>query len=801
MFGTHLHQCHREEGTIDSTKMFGSFVGPKNFSPLVTYECTVEMSDVEMSDTPIISSDEEECSPLPQFLFDESEFEEPKLPLPDIVQTEGSEQRSRAEEPEAEDNFEKEFTDAMISLSQQTCGSREKCEFFTETVQSEDLTPESDCESKSFTGHPQIKKRTEGPRRRSLSGTAKRLRKQVPCPVDGCKGLVQKIRVHLAQMHSDLPKWKHKELMAGNKPAKSDKRIYPIRACPSDNCQWQGRRVDQHLTRCHNVNPKERGDLVKRAEKVVEEGVQGQACSLNSLISDFAEHLQVPDGGKRTNAQALMHGSRIRNVCEGFCTMAGVQIFNSRMLKNIEWLGSANGLFTKWAHKYTSGTLANYVSSVKLLLSFLLRPSGRKYLIEWGTDQDVHTMQIYLRNLSLTYRNERSLEENVRHRKNMDVHIDTDLVGEYLSTQNKVFDDVVKKAQEFNPPRKFGQKELCKEVLYIRDHLLLRSYLSNGRRAGDLINMTMLEFENIQDHGRDHVVVVDRHKTKAKYHCRINFRGILYEGVKSYVKNVRQYCKQEGSIADEVFVNTVGRPMDASSVNKAINGAWAAWCQYKGVDYAPISTSLVRGEVTTKVRDLEGVTRDQELAMAAHLCHSAATSDRHYDRSLGLKKTLDSTALIRQAYGVVESEQESDSMEVVPPAPPTYCQNSSRDHKIDASSQEKEEVLPGPKEEDLQEDDSLQRRMQGCKKTLFTKVDVNKFREAITPYLKRVLDNGAVCKSLEALDHLRKAGPSYQYLFDKYGDRLRDKVHHIKILMQKERLGPKPKIGRPRKSV
>jgi len=62
--------------------------------------------------------------------------------------------------------------------------------------------------------------------------------------------------------------------------------------------------------------------------------------------------------------------------------------------------------------------------------------------------------------------------------------------------------------------------------------------ITNARRTGDLINMTLSEFQRAQvsesDAG-DHVVFVSFHKTSQSEYCRVNVYCALYKLATDYV--------------------------------------------------------------------------------------------------------------------------------------------------------------------------------------------------------------------------------------------------------------------------
>jgi len=118
---------------------------------------------------------------------------------------------------------------------------------------------------------------------------------------------------------------------------------------------------------------------------------------------------------------------------------------------------------------------------------------------------------------------------------------------------------------------------------------MLSLLITNARRTGDLINMTVKEFENAhssRSDTNDHVVFVKDHKTKRGKRCRVNFFASLYVYAGHYVtafgsKYLRTAIPRKGArVQDEglMFPN-VGhgkgqRWMDQRTFNRRINIAW-----------------------------------------------------------------------------------------------------------------------------------------------------------------------------------------------------------------------------------
>jgi hypothetical protein len=157
----------------------------------------------------------------------------------------------------------------------------------------------------------------------------------------------------------------------------------------------------------------------------------------------------------------------------------------------------------------------------------MLRPTGQKWLKRWGDENDVHRLVSHFKSLAVTYRGEKTEEQN-RQIKTTDQTIDKKLAGAYLSKGNVLWYHVAALAHKYQTTC-LKPREQTSQILRIQNHILLRLYLGNAKRAGDLINLLLSEFESMQHDGNDHAAVglCGKHKTMNNFTCRINFHGPL----------------------------------------------------------------------------------------------------------------------------------------------------------------------------------------------------------------------------------------------------------------------------------
>ncbi len=151
------------------------------------------------------------------------------------------------------------------------------------------------------------------------------------------------------------------------------------------------------------------------------------------------------------------------------------------------------------------------------------------------------------------------VEQSQGYRKKMGQTVDRKLTGAYLSNDYLIWSHISSLAKTFQA----GAMSEIRLILRIGNNILLRVYLRNGKRAGDLANLKLSEFNITKHAGTDHVAVVDKHKTRKRFHCMINLdRCPCYETTKNYITSVRPHCSpgQAGPDVEEVFVNTRAIP-------------------------------------------------------------------------------------------------------------------------------------------------------------------------------------------------------------------------------------------------
>jgi hypothetical protein len=165
---------------------------------------------------------------------------------------------------------------------------------------------------------------------------------------------------------------------------------------------------------------------------------------------------------------------------------------------------------------------------------------------------------------------------------------------------------------------------------------MLTVELHNARRTGDLVNMTVQQFQaarSTKTDRNDHVVFVYDHKTSATSSCPVNFyaeRYVRIFGERLLLPTGRMFPHATSLVPGNAL------QMTRSQYNVAINRAWTEFRSVALDHRLPdnISSRYIRHAMVTAVHE-EGDT--VAIAEAAdHMSHSVTTAKSHYDASLSI---------------------------------------------------------------------------------------------------------------------------------------------------------------------
>ncbi|VDI07436.1 Hypothetical predicted protein [Mytilus galloprovincialis] len=146
----------------------------------------------------------------------------------------------------------------------------------------------------------------------------------------------------------------------------------------------------------------------------------------------------------------------------------------------------------------------------------------------------------------------------------------------------------------------------------VRGHILMLLEILNGKRAGYFRTLTMQEWQECTLEGIDYIVRVRRHKVITKP-CNINFPGLVYRYMKTFIKYYRPIVLKKGVVTENVFLGTTGSQLTSSQITDAMNKCW----QIYGCE---IDEKLPRF-TTTRARKLIVTKASQDDLAATWLIH------------------------------------------------------------------------------------------------------------------------------------------------------------------------------------
>jgi hypothetical protein len=198
--------------------------------------------------------------------------------------------------------------------------------------------------------------------------------------------------------------------------------------------------------------------------------------------------------------------------------------------------------------------------------------------------------------------------------------------------------------------------------------------IKNAKRAGDIVNMTIKEFDEVrpsQSNSIDHFVYVKAHKTSATHFSRVNFYGEIYDMANHYDKVFgTKFLAPSGFFFPHVSViEGMPRQMTSSELNVALNRTWREFCDRSKIACTNITTSIIRKSIITVVYKRATCTNEVKQNLASHMAHSSDTARRHYDRTLGFEVSSKVTQDIRNILYLPDNILSDDDSDVASVSP------------------------------------------------------------------------------------------------------------------------------------
>ena len=172
-----------------------------------------------------------------------------------------------------------------------------------------------------------------------------------------------------------------------------------------------------------------------------------------------------------------------------------------------------------------------------------------------------------------------------------------------------------------------------KEILEIRDKLMVVGFLRLGRRTKEIICMTVTEVEEAEsrliDGKKFFIVEVAEHKNmKSGLKAPVTFAEEEFRVLKIFISKLRPKVLVDKSV-QKVFV-TRKTSMTQSTQEMTFSTAWAILQKFKTESGKPLSSRVVRGSKITHSRGLD-ISEQERRDLAASMSHSVETAERYYN--------------------------------------------------------------------------------------------------------------------------------------------------------------------------
>jgi len=280
-----------------------------------------------------------------------------------------------------------------------------------------------------------------------------------------------------------------------------------------------------------------------------------------------------------------------------------------------------------------------------------------------------------------------------------------------------------------------------------RNCLMLKLFLLNAKRAGDVINMRIEEFEcarSTKHDSLDHIVHVREHKTSTSKLSPINFHGKFYTQMTRYLATFKiSYLQPTGYMFPHVTNAGVPRRMNQSQLNVAIKRTWVSFRNTSATpELLPLTlcTSFIRKSTVTTLYGA-GADVDMQNSLAVQMAHDPSTARLYYDGLQGLTSSSAGTSAIRQRVAG-SSRLNVDSSQAIDIQP-----------ELSASGGEAHFPL-----------ESTGKSTQGGKSNTLPPHAVSLLIQATAAYRKLVLSGEKQHTGREVLDILRENGGEYAKL-------------------------------------
>ena len=351
-------------------------------------------------------------------------------------------------------------------------------------------------------------------------------------------------------------------------------------------------------------------------------------------LCGFFKYLALPDAGHRKRQQRIQHASQMQLLLEAMAPEED----------SLECLGEDNGdsVWLRWVEKHLQehtkapGTLASYLTSLQLLLTFV---TGRKY--------DPQSMPPLSSTLRQTFADVIPALRGWRACK--DSFTQDSQMRKYIAECDSLITiDEVKKLRTSKPfvdgatvmkKAEMGGKLSLREFTLVRDYLLCRLTLATGTRPGALNNVLLSDYETSRVSEGNRIMLVPKHKRTKDGPAMLGMDAAMQADMATYVTRIRPAFANPG--VGQLFVKDDGDAFPEGTIGKRV----AAFIQKSGVTSTRVGHTHLRKFISTQTHQ-QG-TQDEGHTVEKVMSHGAVTKQRCYVRA-------DLTTTASKAMNIIE---------------------------------------------------------------------------------------------------------------------------------------------------
>ncbi|XP_070188016.1 uncharacterized protein [Littorina saxatilis] len=619
-------------------------------------------------------------------------------------------------------------------------------------------------------------------RRRKQHVNTKKHRGRRRCPVAGCPGEVVNLKRHYENVHPDIPRFEVEKLIKDSKSR--PKRSYPKKRCALKSCSWVGTRPDKHLQKHHQLSRAEALETAKQCEKQCENAKtpDPNRVTADALSDEFLIWFESLEGGyyipksleenkrkqrETQNKKVRFMINQILEECFGQNEMQVTCLNQLKMIGRTTDNGSESVVMrlkegsSSGKEPKTWGTIKNYLSALSHFFDFL-----QSCYVSHGLD--IQGMRTVCRGIIHTVNKFVAEENQKRKLQTRDKIIPPEIMSEYFD--KKMAKGLAKEIQKGGKDDEGNYYTEGKEIVVerLRNHIILQTALSSGKRCGVLCDMKCHQVMDAEesDNGERVVLVEDGKTFRTSGAAGIRFSARDFATLRFYV----QFLRPE-SPNDQVFCQLNGMYSSVSDINTNLQAAFNDFGMTHNVNVPHITCTLIRKTFVSLSREHD-ISREHEIEMAKHMDHTVQTADKHYDTTAGAKYSAKFAKIVQSFihYGGAEDDDDDDG---------TYPEKDM----------EQPEINESPNLEcDLRSNSSqnIPGKPVSCRfgrAEVFSPDDRERVKRCCWPLIEKRLSDKLPIKNEDVMQQIKDAGFHFQDLFTRYTKR--QLYHRVRLEWRK----------------